>query len=125
MLGSFRVGVVNVQLQQLRLGHRMRGRPPIYARSLKERLEELNYKDELYTTRIDIGLPNMRLVTILILYVFYNAFVFMTLTSTIQFKPTVGSLLSYFGFNFCVKVDIYLMYVTYVLMLLLVSSHLL
>lgn len=47
----------NVQLQQVRLGHRVRGKAPIFCRTLKERLDELNYKDELYTTRIDIGFP--------------------------------------------------------------------
>ncbi|KAJ0175522.1 hypothetical protein K1T71_008681 [Dendrolimus kikuchii] len=55
--GSF---ATNVQLQQLRLGHRMRGKPPIYCRTVKERLDELNYKDELYTTKIDIGFPCTR-----------------------------------------------------------------
>lgn len=45
------------QLQQIRLGHRIRGKAPIFARSLKDRLDEANYKDELYTTRFDIGLP--------------------------------------------------------------------
>ncbi|XP_072938538.1 large ribosomal subunit protein mL38 [Epargyreus clarus] len=49
--------VNNVQFQHLRLGHRMRGKPPIYSRTINERLDELNYKDELYTKRIDIGLP--------------------------------------------------------------------
>lgn len=63
MLGTFRAGAVSaarVQLQQVRLGHRIRGRPPTEARSLQERLAELNYKDELYTTRIDIGFPQIR-----------------------------------------------------------------
>nr|XP_026484649.1 39S ribosomal protein L38, mitochondrial [Vanessa tameamea]XP_026484658.1 39S ribosomal protein L38, mitochondrial [Vanessa tameamea] len=44
--------------QQIRLGHRIRGKPPIQCRTIKERLDELNYKDELYTTRIDIGYPS-------------------------------------------------------------------
>ncbi|CAH2242202.1 jg14997 [Pararge aegeria aegeria] len=35
----------------------MRGKPPIFCRSIKERLDELNYKDELYTKRTDIGFP--------------------------------------------------------------------
>ncbi|XP_045447672.1 39S ribosomal protein L38, mitochondrial [Melitaea cinxia] len=45
------------QYQQIRLIHRIRGKPPIYSRTIKERLDELNFKDELYTTRVDIGLP--------------------------------------------------------------------
>lgn len=49
--------VTNVQFQQLRFGSRIRGKPPTLARNIKERLEEINYKDELYTTRIDIGFP--------------------------------------------------------------------
>lgn len=48
----------NIQLQQIRLGHRIRGKAPIYCRTIKERIDELNYKDELYTTRIDIGFPS-------------------------------------------------------------------
>ncbi|CAH2076466.1 unnamed protein product, partial [Iphiclides podalirius] len=44
-------------MKQIRLGHRLRGKPPIFCRTIKERLDELNYKDELYTTRIDIGFP--------------------------------------------------------------------
>lgn len=60
MLNSFRISVTNVQLQQLRFGHRVRGVPPIYARSLKQRLEELNYKDELYNARTDIGFPRIK-----------------------------------------------------------------
>ncbi|XP_061703871.1 large ribosomal subunit protein mL38 [Cydia pomonella] len=56
MLNSLRRACMpNVQLQQVRLGHRVRGKAPIFCRTLKERLDELNYKDELYTTRIDIG----------------------------------------------------------------------
>ncbi|CAG9578722.1 unnamed protein product [Danaus chrysippus] len=47
----------NIQLQQIRLGHRIRGKAPIYCRTIKERIDELNYKDELYTARIDIGFP--------------------------------------------------------------------
>ncbi|KAL4711660.1 hypothetical protein ACJJTC_003061 [Scirpophaga incertulas] len=56
MLTSFR-GIIafNVQIQQVRLGHRIRGKSPMYSRTIKERLEEMNYKDELYTKRIDIG----------------------------------------------------------------------
>ncbi|KAG6455034.1 hypothetical protein O3G_MSEX009012 [Manduca sexta] len=38
----------------------MRGKPPIYARTLKDRLDELNYKDELSLTKIDIGFPAER-----------------------------------------------------------------
>lgn len=53
---------VNAQYQQIRLGHRVRGKPPIYCRTIKERLDELNYKDELYTTRIDIGFPQEKSV---------------------------------------------------------------
>ncbi|XP_023936620.2 39S ribosomal protein L38, mitochondrial [Bicyclus anynana] len=48
----------HVHFQQVRLGHKMRGKPPIFCRTIKERLEELNYKDELYTTRTDIGFPS-------------------------------------------------------------------
>ncbi|XP_049868053.1 39S ribosomal protein L38, mitochondrial [Pectinophora gossypiella] len=47
--------ITSVQFQQIRLGHRVRGKAPIYCRTIKERLDELNYKDELHTTRIDIG----------------------------------------------------------------------
>ncbi|XP_073949255.1 large ribosomal subunit protein mL38-like [Choristoneura fumiferana] len=58
MLNTLRKACIsNVQLQQVRLGHRVRGKAPIFCRTLKERLDELNYKDELYTTRIDIGFP--------------------------------------------------------------------
>ncbi|XP_050673946.1 39S ribosomal protein L38, mitochondrial [Leptidea sinapis] len=47
----------NLQLQQRRLGHRLRGKAPILCRTIKDRLEELNYKDELYTAKVDIGFP--------------------------------------------------------------------
>lgn len=58
MLKSFRGALVtNFQYQQLRLGSRVRGKPPTLARTIRERLDEINYKDELYTTRIDIGFP--------------------------------------------------------------------
>lgn len=58
MLNTFRgAWLSNIQFQQLRHGHRIRGKAPIYCRTIKERLEELNYKDELYTTKINIGLP--------------------------------------------------------------------
>lgn len=58
MLNTFRKSsAVNVQLQQIRFGHRIRGKAPIYCRTIKERLDELNYKDEIYTARIDIGFP--------------------------------------------------------------------
>ncbi|KAH9631181.1 hypothetical protein HF086_005952 [Spodoptera exigua] len=61
MLNSFRgVWAANIQLQQIRCAHRIRGKAPIFCRTIKERLDELNYKDELYTTRIDIGLPQMK-----------------------------------------------------------------
>lgn len=61
MLNSFKKSLaVGVQLQQIRLGHRIRGKAPIYCRTIKERLDELNYKDEVYTTRIDIGLPRIK-----------------------------------------------------------------
>lgn len=50
--------IQNVQFKQIRLGHRIRGKAPMYCRTIKDRLNELNYKDELYTTRIDIGFPN-------------------------------------------------------------------
>lgn len=50
----------NVQLQHFRLGHRIRGKSPIFCKTIKERLDELNYKDELYTTKIDIGFPSLR-----------------------------------------------------------------
>ncbi|CAG9129207.1 unnamed protein product [Plutella xylostella] len=60
MLNSFRAAVVNIQYQQVRLGHRVRGKAPTVARSLKERLDELNYKDELYTAKVDIGFPKLR-----------------------------------------------------------------
>ncbi|XP_041988293.1 39S ribosomal protein L38, mitochondrial [Aricia agestis] len=46
-----------IQLQHIRAAHRVRGKAPIYCRTIKERIDELNYKDELYTTRIDIGFP--------------------------------------------------------------------
>lgn len=58
MLNSFRGAIItNVQFQQIRLGHRVRGKAPILCRTIKERIDELNYKDELYTTTIDIGFP--------------------------------------------------------------------
>ncbi|CAH0702413.1 unnamed protein product [Spodoptera exigua] len=61
MLNSFRgVWAANIQLQQIRCAHRIRGKAPIFCRTIKERLDELNYKDELYRTRIDIGLPQMK-----------------------------------------------------------------
>lgn len=61
MLNTFRrTWTTNIQLQQIRLGHRIRGKAPIFCRTINERLDELNYKDELYTTRIDIGLPKIR-----------------------------------------------------------------
>lgn len=60
MWNKFGISIANVQLQQSRLGHRLRGLSPLYARSLKERLEELNRKDELYTAKTDIGLPYFR-----------------------------------------------------------------
>ncbi|CAK1600995.1 unnamed protein product [Parnassius mnemosyne] len=59
MLSAFRRRFIpNIQCEQIRLGHRVRGKPPIFCRTIKERLDELNYKDELYTARIDIGYPN-------------------------------------------------------------------
>lgn len=61
MLNSFRgVWGANIQLQQIRCAHRIRGKAPIFCRTIKERLDELNYKDEIYTTKIDIGLPQMK-----------------------------------------------------------------
>ncbi|XP_053612666.1 large ribosomal subunit protein mL38 [Plodia interpunctella] len=59
MLKTFRV-ISSVQFQQIRLAHRIRGKAPIYCRTIKERLDELNYKDEVYSTRIDIGLPRIK-----------------------------------------------------------------
>lgn len=61
MINTFRgAWTANVQLQQIRLAHRIRGKAPIYCRTIKDRLDELNYKDEVYTTRIDIGLPKVK-----------------------------------------------------------------
>ncbi|KAJ2950030.1 hypothetical protein O0L34_g11368 [Tuta absoluta] len=61
MLKTFRgAWITNIQFQQIRLGHRMRGKAPIYCKTIKERLDELNFKDELYTTRIDIGFPRQK-----------------------------------------------------------------
>lgn len=58
MLNTFRGALITyLQFQQIRLGSRIRGKPPTLARTIKERLDEINYKDELYTTRIDIGFP--------------------------------------------------------------------
>ncbi|XP_060803631.1 large ribosomal subunit protein mL38 isoform X2 [Amyelois transitella] len=58
MLKTFRgAWLANVQFQQIRLEHRIRGKAPIYCRTIKERLDELNNNDEVYTTRIDIGMP--------------------------------------------------------------------
>ncbi|CAG4990147.1 unnamed protein product [Parnassius apollo] len=59
MLSAFRRRFIpKIQFEQIRLGHRVRGKPPIFCRTIKERLDELNYKDELYTARIDIGFPS-------------------------------------------------------------------
>jgi large subunit ribosomal protein L38 len=41
----------------VRHGHHLRGKPPAVARSLKQRLEEINYKDPSLHFRVDIGLP--------------------------------------------------------------------
>lgn len=41
-----------------RNGHHIRGKPPELARNLKQRLEELNYKDPTIHYRVDIGFPN-------------------------------------------------------------------
>ncbi|XP_019871903.2 39S ribosomal protein L38, mitochondrial [Aethina tumida] len=41
----------------VRNGHHLRGKPPGVARSLKERLAELNQKDPKIHYRVDIGLP--------------------------------------------------------------------
>lgn len=61
MLKVFRKPFINnIQFDQIRLGHRLRGKAPIFCRTIKERLDELNYKDELYTTRIDIGFPHAK-----------------------------------------------------------------
>lgn len=69
MLNTFRGGLkVYVQYQQIRLGHRIRGKAPIFCRTLKERLEEINYKDELYKARIDIGFPHEKYVSGRFLY---------------------------------------------------------
>lgn len=57
--GIFRSNTLQFR-QQLRLAHRVRGKAPIYCRTIKERIDELNYKDDLYTTRIDIGFPPER-----------------------------------------------------------------
>ncbi|XP_059046394.1 large ribosomal subunit protein mL38 isoform X1 [Achroia grisella] len=61
MLSTFRgAWLTNIQFQQIRFGHRIRGKAPIYCRTIKERLEELNYKDEIYTTKINIGFPRTK-----------------------------------------------------------------
>ncbi|EEZ99758.1 large ribosomal subunit protein mL38 [Tribolium castaneum] len=41
----------------IRNGHHLRGKPPGVARSLKQRLQEINYKDPSLHFRVDIGLP--------------------------------------------------------------------
>ncbi|EZA58997.1 hypothetical protein DMN91_010852 [Ooceraea biroi] len=41
--------------QHVRYGHRLRGRPPTLARSLKQRLDELNWKDPTLHFRVNIG----------------------------------------------------------------------
>lgn len=57
MLNSFRGAITNAQLQQLRYAHRVRGKAPVYCKTIKERIDELNYKDELYTAKTNIGFP--------------------------------------------------------------------
>ncbi|XP_024893297.1 39S ribosomal protein L38, mitochondrial [Temnothorax curvispinosus] len=41
--------------QHVRYGHRMRGKAPIYARNLQQRLEELNRKDPTIDFKVNIG----------------------------------------------------------------------
>lgn len=42
---------------QVRYGHRMRGKPPTHARTLADRLAELNKEDPELAVKVDIGLP--------------------------------------------------------------------
>ncbi|XP_049829664.1 39S ribosomal protein L38, mitochondrial [Schistocerca gregaria] len=46
-----------IKLPLSRHGHVLRGKPPGVARSLKERLEEINYKDPSLHYKVDIGFP--------------------------------------------------------------------
>ncbi|XP_069689575.1 large ribosomal subunit protein mL38 [Periplaneta americana] len=46
-----------LQIPLVRYGHRLRGKPPGIARSLQQRLEELNYKDPSVHFKVDIGFP--------------------------------------------------------------------
>lgn len=43
--------------QHVRHGHRLRGKPPTIARTLKQRLEQLNQKDPTLDFKVDIGFP--------------------------------------------------------------------
>lgn len=47
--------------QQVRHGHRVHGKPPHLARTLKQRLEELNQEDTTLTYKVDIGFPSVEI----------------------------------------------------------------
>ncbi|XP_033223400.1 39S ribosomal protein L38, mitochondrial [Belonocnema kinseyi] len=49
--------LISVNNQQIRYGHRIRGKPPNLARTIEQRLEELKYKDPELYYNVDIGLP--------------------------------------------------------------------
>ncbi|XP_015609239.1 39S ribosomal protein L38, mitochondrial [Cephus cinctus] len=57
LLRIFSSDLIVLKGQQVRYGHRMRGVPPTKARTLQQRLDELNYKDPELALQVNIGLP--------------------------------------------------------------------
>ncbi|XP_053970700.1 39S ribosomal protein L38, mitochondrial [Hylaeus volcanicus] len=46
---------IKIRIEQIRHGHRIRGKPPMIARTLKQRLESLNREDPKISFKVDIG----------------------------------------------------------------------
>ncbi|XP_012266236.2 39S ribosomal protein L38, mitochondrial [Athalia rosae] len=60
LLKIFYSDLIAVRGQQIRYGHKVRGKPPGIARTLAQRLEELNTYDPKVDYKVDIGLPVQR-----------------------------------------------------------------
>lgn len=54
---SICIDLLRVNGQQVRYGHHIRGKPPTIARTLQQRLEELNREDPVLSYKVNIGLP--------------------------------------------------------------------
>lgn len=60
LLKLFARDVNALQISLVRYGHHIRGKPPGIARNLKQRLEEINYKDPALHFKVDIGFPRAK-----------------------------------------------------------------